>query len=322
MEMPIDAAPGTRPYFGFLHHISLPCRDLAESKKFYIGVLGGELYHDTPGFSEVKIADIIIGLSEQAGGWTGYNDEYPHYGLNVDATNFALGKPWLDACAVPNYGWTRNYKTALLYFRDPSGNLFELYCENGYARTKELALGPRQGGQPLPLGALNYHWNGKVGDSGAVPPRIASFGHLSMPVRDLQQAKRFFIEVMGGTPISTSDPDTFTEVRVAGAVVGLSTRGGNWTGRDVEYPHYAFHADADSFLPMIDWLRANGVTTPGPWTRDGKKGLMYFRDPSGNLLEIYCGKDLAMAQSFPRGVKQGGDYVIDYAGLFYDWREI
>jgi catechol 2,3-dioxygenase-like lactoylglutathione lyase family enzyme len=119
--------------------------------------------------------------------------------------------------------------------------------------------------------------------------------------------------------MTTSDPETFTEVRVAGAVVGLSTRGGIWTGRDAEYPHYAFSADAENFLPMIDWLRANGVVTPGPWTRDGKKGLMYFRDPSGNLFEIYCGKDIADAAKFPRGAKQGGSYVTDYAGLFYEW---
>lgn len=320
MEQSAAATQSIRPRLSFLHHISLPCRDLEESKKFYIEVLGGELYHDTPGFSEVKIADIIIGMSEQQGGWTGHDDEYPHYGLNVDAASFALGKPWLDGCAVPNYGWTRNYKTALLYFRDPSGNLLELYCDSGYAAIKELALGPRQGGQPLPLGALNYRWSGKVGDAARQRPRIASFGHLSMPVRDIEQSKRFFVEVMGGEPMSTSDPATFTEVRVAGAVVGLSNRGGIWTGPDAEYPHYAFHADAESFLPMIDWLKVNDVVTPGPWTRDGKKGLMYFRDPSGNLLEIYCGKDLTIAESFPRGAKQGGSYVIDLAGLFYDWR--
>jgi catechol 2,3-dioxygenase-like lactoylglutathione lyase family enzyme len=320
MENQAAVAPTARARFAFLHHISLPCRNLAESKRFYLDVLGGELFHDTTGFSEVRIADMIIGLSEQAGGWTGYDDEYPHYGLNIDPADFALAKSWLDDCGVPNYGWTRNYKTALLYFRDPSGNLLELYCDNGYDGIKALALGPRQGGQPLPLAWLNYRWYGKVAEPVDLRPRIKSFGHLSMPVRDLEQSKRFFIEVMGGEPMTTSDPATFTEVRVAGAVVGLSTRGGSWTGRDAEYPHYAFYADAENFAPMIDWLKVNGVVTPGPWTRDGKKGLMYFRDPSGNLLEIYCGKDLRQATSFPCGAKQGGNYVTDLAGLFYDWK--
>jgi catechol 2,3-dioxygenase-like lactoylglutathione lyase family enzyme len=141
-----------------------------------------------------------------------------------------------------------------------------------------------------------------------------------VPCHDVELSRRFFIEVMGGAPISTSDPTTFTEVRVAGAIIGLSTRSGVPTGRDAEYPHYAFYADAGNFLPMIDWLKANGVVTPGPWSRDGKKGLMYFRDPSGNLFEIYCGKDLPQAANFPRGAKQGGSYATDYASLFYDWQ--
>jgi catechol 2,3-dioxygenase-like lactoylglutathione lyase family enzyme len=309
-----------RPYFAFLHHISLPCRDLAESKRFYIEVLGGELFHDTPGFAEVRLAGIIVGMSEQPEGWTGWDAEYPHYGFNLDGANYALAKPWLDDCGVPSYGWTRDFKTALCYFRDPSGNLLELYSDSGYDGIRELELGPRQGGKPIPFGGLNYRWSGKLPGSTMARPRLASFAHLSVPVRDIEQSKRFFIEVMGGQPITTSDPGTFTEVRVAGAIVGLSTRSGTWTGRNSEYPHYAFYAEAENFLPMIDWLRAKGVVTPGPWTRDGKKGLMYFRDPSGNMLEIYCGKDFSAAEAFPRGVKQGGRYVTDYAGLFYDWK--
>jgi catechol 2,3-dioxygenase-like lactoylglutathione lyase family enzyme len=307
-----------RPRFSCLHHISLPCRDTAESKRFYTGVLGGELIHEIPGFAEVRIADIVIGMAQQSCGWTGPAAEYPHYGLNIDGNNFALARRWLEACGVPQHGWTRNYKTALLYFRDPSGNLLELYCSSGYQEIRELALGPRQGGTPLPLEALQYEWSGAVGNT-AARPRIHSFGHLSMPVRDIEQSKRFYIEVLGGEPMATSDPETFTEVRVAGAVVGLSARGGAPTGRDAEYPHYAFYAGAEDFLPMIEWLKSHGVVTPGPWTRDGKKGLMYFRDPSGNLLEIYCSGDFPAAATFPRGIKQGGDYKTDYAALCYDW---
>jgi len=320
MENRDSRIPSTHPQVAYLHHISLPCRDLAESKRFYIEVLGGELYHDTPGFAEVMLAGMIVGLSEQLDGWTGWNAEYPHYGFNLDPKDFALAQPWLDGCGVPTHGWTRNYKTALLYFRDPSGNLLELYCESGYRDINNLALGPRQGGVPLPLAALNYRWSGKIADSTLPRPRLASFAHLSVPVKDIEQAKRFFIKVMGGDPMATSDPATFTEVRVAGAIVGLSTRSGVWTGRNAEYPHYAFYADGENFLPMIDWLKRNGVVTPGPWTRDGKKGLMYFRDPSGNLFEIYCGKDIPQAAQFPRGVKQGGSYATDYSGLFYEWQ--
>ena len=115
-----------RPHFAFLHHVSLACRDLEESKRFYVEVLGGELIHDIAGFSEVRCADIIVGISGQPSGWTEREAEYPHYGFNVDGRNFELAKAWLAQCGVPIHGWTRDYRTVLLYFRDPSGNLIEL----------------------------------------------------------------------------------------------------------------------------------------------------------------------------------------------------
>ena len=91
----------------------------------------------------------------------------------------------------------------------------------------------------------------------------------------------------------------WNRIRAAWAPSAAHDLSGVPTGRDVEYPHYAFHADAENFLKMIEWLKSHGVVTPGPWTRDGKKGLMYFRDPSGNLLEIYCSGDFPAASTFP-----------------------
>ena len=40
--------------------------------------------------------DIIIGLSEQYEGWTGPDDEYPHYAFYLNGPNFELMKNWLD----------------------------------------------------------------------------------------------------------------------------------------------------------------------------------------------------------------------------------
>ncbi|HYJ14096.1 MAG TPA: VOC family protein, partial [Candidatus Limnocylindria bacterium] len=77
MENQVVGGNLSGPRLAYLHHVSLPCRDLAESKRFYIEVLGGELYHDTSGFAEVMLADMIVGMSEQAGGWTGWEAEYP-----------------------------------------------------------------------------------------------------------------------------------------------------------------------------------------------------------------------------------------------------
>jgi catechol 2,3-dioxygenase-like lactoylglutathione lyase family enzyme len=315
--------PATRPRFSGMSHVSLPCRDLDESKVFYEQVLGGKWVHEIPGFVEYRIEDIIVGLSEQSDGWTGPEDEYPHYAFYLDGPNYELMKQLLNRFGVPNYPYRRD-KTALIYFRDPSGNLFELYCDTGYADISSLPAAPRRGGQPIDFGRLNYRWNESHptpgDDETSRRPRFTGFAHFSLYCDDLPQAKRFFTEVIGGELIhDVKDSSTgFSEVRVAGIVIGLTDRPGKTTGRNAEYPHYAFFIDPKDFEPMVAWLRQNGITTSEPWTRDGIKGLLYFRDPAGNLFEMYCPK-LAEAASFVRGAKQGGGYTIDFAGLNYQW---
>jgi len=307
------------PRFSGISHVSLACRDLKESKIFYSQVMGGELVHEIAGFVEYRIEDIIFGLSEQHEGWTGADDEYPHYAFYIDGANFALMKAWLDRYGVPNYPYRRD-ATALIYFRDPSGNLFELYCDHGYDGITALPPAPRRGGPAIDFRALNYRWNGHsaVHSAGSqtVRPRFTGFAHASLYCGDLEQAKRFFTTVIGGELIH--DVDGFAEVRVAGTIIGLTVRPGTTTGRDAEYPHYAFFVEAQHFLPMVSWLHENGVATTEPWTRDGIKGLLYFRDPAGNLFEMYCRK-LDAAASFMRGAKQGGSYTIDFAALQYHW---
>src|SRR5215470_6769096 len=139
-------------------------------------------------------------------------------------------------------------------------------------------------------------------------PFFSGISHMSLPCRDLEQSKRFYTQVMGGQLVHATPG--FFEVKIANVIIGLSEQREGWTGQNAEFPHYAFFAEAEDFLPMVAWLRANGVTTSEPWTRDGIKGLLYFRDPSGNLLEMYCPK-IKEAATFARGNKQGGNYEID-----------
>jgi catechol 2,3-dioxygenase-like lactoylglutathione lyase family enzyme len=313
-----------RPRFSGMSHLSVPCRDLQESKLFYAEVMGGTLVHEITGFVEYRIEDIIIGLSEQTEGWTGPEDEYPHYAFYIDGHNFELMKKRLDSYDVPNYPYRRD-KTALMYFRDPSGNLLELYCDSGYAALESLPAAPRRGGPAIDFRGLNYRWNGKSATRGVAtalqPLRFKAFAHFSIYCRDLQQAKLFFTDVIGGELIHDVKDSTtgFAEVRVAGIIIGFTDRPGKTTGRNAEYPHYAFFIEPEDFLPMVAWLRENGVATSEPWTRDGIKGLLYFRDPAGNLFEMYCPK-LKEAASFVRGAKQGGSYTIDFAALSYEWK--
>jgi catechol 2,3-dioxygenase-like lactoylglutathione lyase family enzyme len=321
MEIPAAQVLSARqPQFNGISHVSLPCRDLEESKVFYAQVMGGELVHEIPGFVEYRIENIIVGLSEQPQGWTDPEAEYPHYAFYLSGENFELMKRWLDRHGVPNYPYRRD-QTALMYFRDPSGNLFELYCDGGYKKIESLPLAPRRGGPAIDFRSLNYRWRGHSATPGAgneMPrPRFDAFAHASLFCRDLAQAKRFFTQVIGGQLIH--DVHGFAEVRVAGIIIGMTERPGQPTGRDAEYPHYAFFIAPEDFLWMVTWLRQNGVTTSEPWTRDGIKGLLYFRDPTGNLFEMYCPK-LKEAAGFVRGAKQGGSYAIDFAGLNYEWQ--
>jgi catechol 2,3-dioxygenase-like lactoylglutathione lyase family enzyme len=218
----------------------------------------------------------------------------------------------LEELSVP----AQRYRARL--FSRPSGNLFELYCERGYQGIDSLPPAPRRGGPAIDFRRLNYQRDRKNVAFGAAHdlqrPQLSAFAHASIYCHDIEQAKRFFTRVMGGELIH--DVDGFAEVRVGGIVIGFTVRPGQTTGRNAEYPHYAFFAEAEDFLPMVAWLRQNGVVTTEPWTRDGVKGLLYFRDPSGNLLEMYCRK-LKEAASFARGKKQGGNYEIDFDRLNY-----
>jgi len=146
----------------------------------------------------------------------------------------------------------------------------------------------------------------------------ATLSHISIPVRDRAEATRFFVDVLGAE-ITLQNP-TFTEVRVAGTIIGLSEQKKGWTGSDAEYPHYAFEIAPADFVPMKDWLEAHGVKTHPIWTRHGVEALMYFRDPSGNLFEFFCTEGFKDADQLPHAKGWGGDFRPPIADLNYEWK--
>ena len=149
-------------------------------------------------------------------------------------------------------------------------------------------------------------------------PKVSGISHMSLPVRNTKEAIRFFIEILGAEPVF--ERDGFGEVQMGGIILGFSQQEEGWTGYAAEYPHYAFFIEGDQFIPMKDRLESYGVPTTQIWTRDGVRTLMYFRDPSGNLFEIYCPNGFKDAHKVPRGAKAGGNYDIDLAALNYDWK--
>ena len=96
-------------------------------------------------------------------------------------------------------------------------------------------------------------------------PKVGSFNHASIPVRNLKEAKRFYTEVLGGEVILDSNPG-FAEVRVGGAIIGLSEQQGGWTGSNAEFPHYSKHEECRliSRGPDTAWKRlCTSATRPG-----------------------------------------------------------
>src|SRR5258705_13534274 len=113
-------------------------------------------------------------------------------------------------------------------------------------------------------------------------PKVGALNHASIPVRNLKEAKRFYTEVLGGEIVLESNPK-FAEVRVGGAIIGLSEQEGGWTGPNAEFPHYAFTMTGENFYPFIEHLKANGVRTHHPGTRHDEEEAMYFSAPAGEL---------------------------------------
>jgi hypothetical protein len=90
-------------------------------------------------------------------------------------------------------------------------------------------------------------------------------------------------------------------------------------GSDLEFPHYAFTVTPDGMRGMQRVLDVAGVATHRPWTRNRKEALMYFRDPSGNLFELYC-PDYDRVEELALAKENGGTFRPPLADLGYDWR--
>lgn len=148
-------------------------------------------------------------------------------------------------------------------------------------------------------------------------PHLSRLNHISINARDLETSKRFYADVLGGRIVNSSA--NFAIVMVAGVMIGISpTRGTAPFNRsaDDEFPHIAFEVESEQLLPMKKWLEDHGVKTHEPWTRYQIEGLIYFKDPAGNLIELYC-PEFAGAKTI-RNTRNVRD-VMRFADLDYDW---
>ena len=148
---------------------------------------------------------------------------------------------------------------------------------------------------------------------------IAGLNHVAIPVRDPAEAVRFWTHVMGAEKIGEYEEGTFAIVMMPGGfMLGFSKERGGWTARKAEYPHIGFNVAPEMMEPLKQRLKQFGVPSDDIWTRFRSEALMYFRDPSGNLFELYCHEGYAKAGSIPVGIHYGGSFRTDLEALNYD----
>jgi extradiol dioxygenase family protein len=121
--------------------------------------------------------------------------------------------------------------------------------------------------------------------------------HLAFPVHDLAAARAFYGGLLGCPEGRSSDEwvdfDFFGHQIVAHLVPG--TGAGNASnpvdGHDVPVPHFGAVLDMNAWDALAARLEAGGVEFAIPPTvrfrgEAGEQATMFFRDPSGNALEI------------------------------------
>ena len=237
----------------------------------------------------VRLGDVDFVSSPQNGGGTPAGAEYPHYAFTVSPEQFVGLKRRIDAFQIPhNHPWSRvGRKYALMYFRDPSGNQYELFAPEGAGDTP-LRMGLKSGGDyTTDFFALSYDRLCPPGDESPFsPPTVTGFNHLTMPCRDLPEAKRFLLDVLGG--FVTYEAPVHVTASIGGAEIGVAPQQGGWTGPDARYPHYAFAVEPEELRRMGERLTEFRVPThPFGRATDGSAVLL-FRDPSGNLWKFFA----------------------------------
>jgi catechol 2,3-dioxygenase-like lactoylglutathione lyase family enzyme len=143
-------------------------------------------------------------------------------------------------------------------------------------------------------------------------PSIDGFGHITLPVGDLDRAEQFYVALLGATLVRKLDRESFVRLRPDRAHEvdadnsplhiavqfpdapelhlflqrGLLERG-QVKRTPIPHPHIAMNVDHDELDVFAERLRAAKVPLDGP-RRLGPPGhaSLYFADPFGNTLEL------------------------------------
>ena len=135
--------------------------------------------------------------------------------------------------------------------------------------------------------------------------RIRSIDHVTIPVHDLDEARGFYCDVLGGAFLARIDNEFFRQVgrpvypSDTQGVFHISILFGGPTRVDLfqqnygqvaasqPHPHYAFRVRPRDLPKWKARLESHGIPCDGP-LRLGPPGQasLYFNDPFGNHLEL------------------------------------
>jgi len=133
---------------------------------------------------------------------------------------------------------------------------------------------------------------------------VTEFDHITLPVRDLNKAARFYTQVLNMKILTPPpSPEVIAKRRAEGSMrfpscnvsynakpkISLFEYDRGFPEWDQDHPHTAFCVRAED----IDWcaqrLRDQGIPYDGPSLRGPAGGAsLYFNDPDGNKLEFHA----------------------------------
>jgi catechol 2,3-dioxygenase-like lactoylglutathione lyase family enzyme len=151
--------PGQRPpHFKSFDHASMPCHDIETGVRFWRDVMGAEMLVQLSDFAAFRIAGQQLGLGSDGPNFMQGKAEYPHVAFEIEAEELAGMRDWFASCGIPVSDlWTRQGKEALMFVRDPSGNVVEFVCKQGWPGADTLPRsGPRGGLAAGDVETLHY----------------------------------------------------------------------------------------------------------------------------------------------------------------------
>jgi catechol 2,3-dioxygenase-like lactoylglutathione lyase family enzyme len=112
--------------------------------------------------------------------------------------------------------------------------------------------------------------------------KLEGVHHVSLDVRDVEEARRFYVEVLGLEEIPRpAFPFPGAWLRSGAQEIHLILRAGHEAPQG---QHFAFRVDDVDAAAAA--LAVRGVAVGGPMDVPGAGRQAFLRDPSGNLIEL------------------------------------